>query len=137
MSLTSYSSPGTAHPLGATLYDGGVNFCVYTNKATAVELLLFDRSDDANPSRVIVLDRQQNRTYHYWHVLVPGLQAGQIYAYRALGPNVPARGLTYDRVKVLLDPYGRAVAMPTGYDRGAASRPGDNAATAMKSVVAD
>jgi glycogen operon protein len=130
-------SRGTAYPLGATLHDGGVNFSVYANKATALELLLFDRADDATPTQVIALDPQQHRTYHYWHVFVPGLRPGQIYAYRAFGLNAPERGIWYDPDKVLLDPYGTAVAMPASYNRDAASRPGDNAATAMKSVVAD
>ena len=98
---------------------------------------MFDGVDDPQPAQVIRLDPQQHRTYHYWHVFVPGVRAGQIYAYRAIGPNAPQRGLRYDPDKVLLDPYGRCVAMPASYSREAASRPGDNAATAMKSVVVD
>ena len=78
-----------------------------------------------------------NRTYHYWHVFVPGVQAGQIYAFRACGPFEPARGLRFDPSKLLLDPYGRAIAVPKNYSRDAACRKGDNTATAMKSVVTD
>ena len=81
--------------------------------------------------------RDAHRTYHYWHVFVPDLAPGQIYAYRAHGPLAPQHGLRFDAEKVLLDPYGLAVAVPAGYDRSAASRPGDNTAVAMKSVVAD
>ena len=92
---------------------------------------------DAAPAQVIRLSASQHRTYHYWHVFVPNLQPGQIYAYRAIGPHAAEQGLLYDPDKVLLDPYGRAVAMPPSYDRAAAGRPGDNAATAMKSVVVD
>src|SRR5262249_35797276 len=62
---------------------------------------------------------------------------GQIYAYRAYGPFAPERGLRFDGEKVLLDPYGVAIAVPDGYSRTAAIEPGDNAAVAMKSVVAD
>ena len=131
------SQPGSAFPIGATPMAGGVNFSVYADKAEAIELLLFDGVDDPQPAQVFRLDPRQHRTYHYWHVFVPGVQAGQIYAYRALGPNEPQRGLRYDADKVLLDPYGRCVAMPASYSREAASRPGDNAATAMKSVVVD
>jgi glycogen operon protein len=86
---------------------------------------------------VIPLDAEKHRTYHYWHAFVPGLQQGQVYAYRAHGPFVPACGYRFDGEKVLLDPYGLAVAVPETYDRRAAARPGDTAATAMKSVVAD
>ena len=129
--------PGSAFPIGATRWPGGVNFSVYADKADAVELLLFDGVDDPQPAQVFRLDPGQHRTYHYWHVFISGVQAGQIYAYRALGPNEPERGLHFDADKVLLDPYGRCVAMPASYSREAASRPGDNAATAMKSVVVD
>ena len=68
---------------------------------------------------------------------VPQVRSGQIYGYRAHGPFEPDRGLRFDAQKLLLDPYGRAVAVPRAYDRTAASRPGDNMATAMKSVVTD
>ena len=129
-------APGDPYPLGATPRADGVNFSLYANKAEAIELLLFDRVD-APPAQVIRLTPVRHRTYHYWHTFVPKLQPGQIYAYRAIGPNAPERGLRFDPEKVLLDPYGRAVAMPANYDRAAASRPGDNAVTAMKSVVVD
>jgi glycogen operon protein len=123
--------------LGATVHPNGVNFSVFSKNATRVDLLLFDDPDSERPARVIPLDPNGHRTYHYWHVFVPGLAPGQVYAYRAHGPCSPERGLRFDGEKVLLDPYGLAVAVPEAYDRKAASRTGDNAATAMKSVVAD
>ena len=128
---------GRSFPLGATLYPQGVNFSVFSKGSEAVELLLFDHVDDPKPSRVIELDRRTNRTYHYWHVYVPGITAGQLYAYRVRGPYLPERGLRFEPGKVLLDPYGRCIARPAGYSRDAARRPGDNASSAMKSVVAD
>src|SRR5262245_26659735 len=67
-------------PLGATVYPGGVNFSVFSKNATLVELLLFDDENAAQPARVIPLDTYRNRTYHYWHVFVPDLEPGQIYA---------------------------------------------------------
>ncbi len=126
---------GQSSPLGAAVSDGGVNFSLYSRDATGVELLLFEREDDARPARVISLDPFLNRTYHYWHVFVPGVQSGQLYGYRAHGPFDPSQGLRFDPTKVLLDPYGRAVAVPKIYSRKAAQEQGDNAATAMKSVV--
>jgi isoamylase len=128
---------GESAPLGATVRPGGVNFSVFSRGASVVELLLFDREDDARPTRLIRLDPVANRTYHYWHVFVPGLQPGQIYGYRVQGDWEPANGMRFDPTKVLLDPYGRAVVVPKGYDREAARRVGDTAATAMKSVVID
>src|SRR4051812_48775514 len=99
-------------PLGATVRDGGVNFSVFSRDATQIELLLFPHADASEPSSVIALTPAQNRTQNYWHVFVPGVVPGQIYAYRAHGPFAPQRGLRFDREKVLLDPYGRAVAVP-------------------------
>jgi glycogen operon protein len=129
--------PGASAPLGANLSPGGVNFSVYSKHATLVELVLFDDEPAAQPSRIIPLEPDRHRTYHYWHAFVPDLRAGQVYAFRAHGPFAPERGLRFDGQKVLLDPYGLALAVPAAYNRGAASVPGDNAAFAMKSVVAD
>jgi isoamylase len=131
------ATPGRSSPLGAAVTDGGVNFSLFSRSASGVELLLFDREDDPKPSRVVGLDPVANRTYHYWHVFVPGVQPGQIYGYRVSGPAEPARGLRFDPAKVLLDPYGREVVVPSGFTREAAIRAGDNAASAMKSVVVD
>ena len=128
---------GSSFPLGATVSRGGVNFSVFSKSGTAVDLLLFDKVDDAKPASVISLDPRINKTYHYWHVFVPGLEAGQLYGFRVTGPFEPGRGLRFDPDKVLLDPYGLAVAVPQQYSRVAACKPGDNTAVAMKSVVAD
>ena len=128
---------GASAPLGATVAAGGVNFSVFAKRATHVDLLLFEHVDDGKPERVVSLDQQSNRTYHYWHAFVPGLKAGQIYGFRVHGPFDPSQGLRYDSGKVLLDPYGRGVVVPSAYNRAAASEKGDNAATAMKSVVVD
>ena len=124
-------------PVGATVMDGGVNFSLFTRTASGVELLLFDRDEDVKPARVIRIDPETNRTYHYWHLFVPGIKVGQLYGYRVEGPAAPQRGLRFDACKVLLDPYGRGVVVPKNYDRSALKRPGDNQAVAMKSVVAD
>jgi isoamylase len=134
---THVAAAGESSPLGATFVETGVNFSVFSRGATSVELELFDRAEDGVPSRIIRIDPVCNRTYHYWHTFVPGIQPGQIYGYRVDGPFDPERGLRYDRSKLLLDPYGRGVVVPSTYSREAACREGDNAAAAMKSVVAD
>lgn len=131
------SMPGSGYPLGATLSRGGANFSLFSRSASRVELVFFDRVDEAQPSRTIKLDPQTHRTYHYWHAFVPGAEAGQLYGYRVHGPGDPACGMRFDPTKVLLDPYGRGVVVPPKYSREAAAQPGDNAATAMKNVLAD
>jgi isoamylase len=87
------------------------------------------------PSRIIPINPGPNRTYHYWHTFVSGAEAGQIYGYRVYGPFEPSLGFRFDSSKVLLDPYARSIVVPKNYSRAAAEVPGDNAATAMKSVV--
>jgi isoamylase len=137
LGLVPAASVGRIAPLGATVTCGGVNFSVFSRDASGIELLLFHHDDDGQPSHVIRLDQTINRTYHYWHVFVPGLQAGQLYGYRVNGPFDPSKGLRFDATKVLLDPYGRGVAVPRSYSREAARQEADNATTAMKSVVVD
>src|SRR5262249_28820562 len=115
-------------PLGASLRHNGSNFSVFSRTATGMELLLFDRAGDARPARGRGIDPVVDRLYHYWHVFVPGVKAGQIYGYRASGPFDSGRGLRFDPTKVLLDPYGRGVVVPRGYARDAAKAHGaDNA----------
>ena len=131
------SEKGGSSPLGATPSPDGVNFSVFSRHATGVELLLFDGVDDTKAASVVRLDPAANRTYYYWHVFVPNVRPGQLYGYRVEGPFDPSSGMRFDPAKVLLDPYGRGVMVPSAYDRAAARRPGDNAATALKSVVVD
>ncbi|CAN5596358.1 glycogen debranching protein GlgX [soil metagenome] len=135
--MASADLAGKSHPLGATVAQDGVNFSLFTRTATGVQLLLFEREDDAKPAHAVRLEPGINRTYHYWHAFVPGVRPGQIYGYRVEGPATPERGLRFDSSKLLLDPYGRGVVVPKQYDREAAKRSGDTAATAMKSVVVD
>ncbi len=135
--MKAFGRSGRSAPLGPTVVPAGVNFSVYSRSASGVDLVFFDREDDAQPSRVIPIDPASNRTYHYWHTFVPGVKAGQLYGYRVQGPYDPASGMRFDPSKILLDPYGRSVAVPRNYTRESARRKGDNAATAMKSVVVD
>jgi isoamylase len=130
-------STGRSSPLGATVVSGGANFSIFSRSASGVELVFFDREEDARPGRVITLDVATNRTYSYWHVFVPGVKPGQLYGYRVQGRFDPASGMRFDPTKVLLDPYGRGVIVPKNYSREAAQLEGDNAATAMKNVVVD
>ncbi|UFP96295.1 glycogen debranching protein GlgX [Gloeobacter morelensis] len=129
--------PGRSFPLGATVTERGVNFCLFSQSATALELLLFDGPNDPKPTRVVRFEPACHRTFYYWHMLVPEVGAGQVYAYRAYGPFAPARGQRFDGEKVLLDPYARAVVGWRNYSREAAIRPGDNCAQALRAVVTD
>jgi glycogen operon protein len=136
-SMTQDILPGQSYPLGSSPHSVGVNFCIFSKNAEAMELLLFEEANASKPSRVIQLDRTKNKTFHYWHIFVKGLKAGQIYAYRAYGPFAPEKGYRFDGSKILLDPYAKAIVGEENYDRYAASITGDNCAKALKAVVVD
>ncbi len=129
--------PGTPDPLGATVRGRGVNFSLYSHHAESVELVLFAGKRGSKVGRTLTLDPHRHRTGNYWHVFVPGLRAGQVYGYHVDGPCDPAGGLWFDRTKLLLDPYAKAV-IDDDYDRVAAGRRGEaNVERAMKGVVVD
>lgn len=135
--MVSQIRPGKSHPLGATINPGGVNFSVFSKNCAGVELLLFDHAEADAPSQVYRLDPAVNRTGYYWHIFVSGAGAGQLYGWRVNGESKPEAGLRFDGEKVLLDPYGRGVAVGKNYSRALAARPGSNAHACMKSVVVD
>lgn len=129
-------STGAPHPLGASVTKTGVNFSLFSQHATGVELLLFDSHDAPSPSQTIVLDPIANNSFFFWHVHVDGLKAGAFYAYRVDGPAEPGKGQKFNRNKVLVDPYAKAITHNL-LDRVAACDDEDNVAKSMRSVVVD
>jgi isoamylase len=105
--------PGNPYPLGATLDRNGVNFALYAENATGVELCLFDKPKGAKETRRITLTE---RTNHVWHCYVPEIKAGQLYGYRVSGPYEPSKGHRFNPNKLLMDPYARAIAGPIEWD---------------------
>lgn len=102
--------PGRPYPLGATWDGSGVNFALYSENATKVELCLFDSADAKTESAKIVLE---DNTDMVWHAYLPDVLPGQIYGYRVHGPYDPAHGHRFNPNKVLLDPYAKALARET------------------------
>ena len=100
---------GRPFPLGAHWDGAGVNFAVYADHATAVELLLFDTAYDPEPALAYAL---RERTGPVWHAYVPGVGPGQRYGLRVDGPWAPHEGHRFNPHKVLLDPYARAIGRP-------------------------
>jgi isoamylase len=99
--------PGRPYPLGATWDGAGVNFALFSEHATAVALCLFDEDDPGKEVRQI---RIEERTDQVWHVYVPGIRPGALYAYRVNGAYEPAQGHRFNAAKALLDPYAKAIA---------------------------
>ena len=98
--------PGRSSPLGATWDGKGVNFAVFSEHATQIDLCLFDSASSFRESHRIPLPE---RTDQVWHGYMPDIRPGQLYGYRAHGPYHPHRGHRFNVNKVLLDPYARAI----------------------------
>ncbi|HYO93800.1 MAG TPA: glycogen debranching protein GlgX [Polyangiaceae bacterium] len=99
--------PGKPHPLGANWDGEGVNFALFSQHATAVELCLFDSLEAKKESIRVPLTERSNRI---WHVYLPDVRPGQLYGYRVHGPHAPEQGHRYNSNKLLVDPYAKAVA---------------------------
>jgi isoamylase len=93
-------------PLGAVWDGNGVNFSIYSERATGIELCLFDDATPATEQRVPL----QSVGRHLWECYLPGIAPGQRYGYRVDGPYEPASGNRFNRNKLLVDPYARAIA---------------------------
>ena len=93
--------------------NGGVNFAIFSEHATKVELCLFGSPEDATESHRIALPE---KTHQVWHGFLPDLGPGQIYGYRVHGPNEPSRGHRFNPQKVLLDPYAKQIARELIWD---------------------
>lgn len=98
--------PGRPYPLGATCDGGGVNFSIFSEHATKVELCLFDSPEAKSESQRIKLPQQTDMA---WHGYLPDVRPGQLYGYRVHGPYDPAAGHRFNSNKILLDPYAKAV----------------------------
>ena len=96
--------PGAPAPLGATADSTGTNFAVFSSVATRVKLCLFD--DNGNEQRLLL----PRRTDGVWHGHLPDCRPGQKYGFRVYGPYDPEHGLRCNPHKLLIDPYGRALA---------------------------
>lgn len=99
--------PGKPYPLGATWDGEGVNFALFSEHATTVELCLFDGPEARKESQRI---RLEERTDQVWHAYLPGLWPGQHYGYRVHGPYAPHEGHRFNHHKLLIDPYARSIA---------------------------
>ena len=104
MNITIY--PGNPLPLGATWDGKGVNFSLYAENATAVELCLFNSIED---DVEILKIKLSERTHQIWHIYLPDTKPGQLYGYRVYGPYEPEKGYRFNPNKLLLDPYAKAI----------------------------
>ncbi len=97
--------PGQPYPLGATWDGSGVNFALFSENATGVELCLFDGPEGEHETRIPITEQ----TDQVWHIYLPEARPGQQYGYRVHGPYSPQEGLRFNPAKLLIDPYAKAL----------------------------
>jgi isoamylase len=105
--------PGRPYPLGATWDGQGVNFAIFSENATGVDLCLFDDPDATTESERIKLTEVTN---HIWHCYLPYMWPGQLYGYRVHGPYEPENGLRFNPNKLVIDPYAKAISGKVNWD---------------------
>ncbi len=105
--------PGRPYPLGTTWDGAGVNFALFSEQATKVELCLFDAVDAAHESMSIALPEHTDQV---WHAYLPDVLPEQLYGYRVHGPYEPAKGHRFNPAKVVLDPYAKAIGRDLRWD---------------------
>ena len=98
--------PGQPYPLGATWDGEGVNFALFSENASGVELCLFDRGEGATERAKV---QMIERTDQVWHCYLPDARPGQLYGYRVHGPYRPDAGLRFNPANLLIDPYAKAI----------------------------
>jgi glycogen operon protein len=96
--------PGKPYPLGAKWDGTGVNFAIYSEQATCVELCLFNEEGEQ-----VEKIQLPETTAFVRHGYLPGIQPGQRYGYRVHGPWEPEKGLRFNPAKLLVDPYAQAI----------------------------
>jgi isoamylase len=102
--------PGSPYPLGATWDGEGVNFALFSEHATNVELCLFEQADGepggTKESARIALGE---RTDLIWHAYLPDVRPGALYGFRVDGPYEPHEGHRFNPNKLVLCPYSKAM----------------------------
>ncbi len=104
--------PGSPYPQGATWNGTGVNFAIYSELATKIELCLFDTLGE--PAKETI--ELKECSGYVWHGYVPELSIGQLYGYRVHGPYDPEKGLRFNPAKLLIDPYAKAISGVVDWD---------------------
>ena len=95
--------------MGATWDGMGVNFSLFSEHGTGVELCLFDSIEATTENARVPLTEQTDRV---WHGYLPEVRPGQLYGYRVDGPYDPPAGHRFNAAKIVLDPYTKQVGRP-------------------------
>jgi isoamylase len=98
--------PGNPYPQGANWDGAGVNFSLFSENATGVELCLYDDRDENLETYRLPITEQ---TDCVWHIYLQGAKPGLRYGYRVRGPYDPNNGHRFNPAKLLVDPYAKSI----------------------------
>jgi isoamylase len=105
--------PGRPYPLGATWDGAGVNFAIFSEHSSKVDLCLFDSPDATVETHRLTMPEHTDQV---WHAYLPDVEPGQLYGYRVHGPYEPAKGHRFNPHKVILDPYAKGIGRDIRWD---------------------
>ncbi|MCL1833103.1 MAG: glycogen debranching protein GlgX [Leptospirales bacterium] len=103
------TASGLPQPFGATIINGGIQFVIFSRHAASVELLIFHSAESNAEYTIFKLNPVYNKTGDIWHIWIEGLEEGTIYGYRIDGEYNPGKGHRFNKNKLLIDPYTRAL----------------------------
>jgi isoamylase len=99
---------GKPLPFGATQVPGGVNFSVFSRRATSVTLVLFEKG--AAQPLVEIPFPKEFRIGDVFAMTVYDLDIERLeYGYRVDGPFNPTTGQRFDPRAILMDPYSKSL----------------------------
>lgn len=127
---------GKAHPLGATPDKFGVNFSLFSENATTIQLLIFKDSNDPEPVAAFDLNKETHNTFHFWHCYIEGLKPGYAYTYKIDGPQDRSNGFIFNKNKSIIDPYAKLISNKL-YKIETAQDDSDNTATSLRGKIVD
>ncbi len=127
---------GSRFPVGVSVTDEGVNFCIFSRHASRVELLLYENINSQDPFQTIKLDSNQNHSFFFWHVFVEKLPTGTCYTWKMDGFNdTTETGRMFFPHKELLDPWALSVSN-VGWNRQVACQT-ESSGGGMRAIVVD
>ncbi len=123
---------GDPRLLGASVNERGVNFALWSSKATQVTLVLWENPESSRPTQMVELDPEEHRTGDIWHAQINELSLETRYGYQVDGPQ--EIGNFFDPQKVMLDPRARMIDKKY-YSRQRACEPGSNLHRCLRGCV--
>lgn len=125
---------------GVTFQKTGVNFGIFSKHAKSIKLHLYKNFDDIKPFAVIDFNPKVNKTGDIWHIFVEDLAANTYYAYKVEGPFDITKGHRFDKTRLLIDPYAKAISGHYNFEESEGHSNGEcklNYSQEIKGIIID